>query len=160
MWHVVNCRSGRIARLHATCVATVAVAVAVPALAVGGTAPDYTPPPGALNPNVTQANISVTICARGWTRTVRPPLSYTSRLKREQMRRRHLPGTPADYQEDHFIPLELGGAPYDLRNLWPQPIEQAHRKDQWELGLNRAVCAGRMTLAAGRRKIADPHLWR
>jgi hypothetical protein len=76
------------------------------------------------------------------------------------MRQRHLPGSSADYQEDHYIPLELGGAPYDLHNLWPQPLEEAHRKDQWELGLNHAVCAGRMTLAAAQHKIADSSLWR
>jgi len=76
------------------------------------------------------------------------------------MRQRHLPGSTADYEEDHFIPLELGGHPTDPRNLWPQPIEQAHHKDQWELALNRAVCADRMTLSAAQRKIADPSLWR
>ena len=136
------------------------VVAIVPALPAWAADPDYSLPPGALNPNVTQANIGVTICLRGWTRTVRPPLAYTSHLKRKQMRERHLPGTPADYQEDHFIPLELGGAPYDPRNLWPQRLAQAHRKDQWELGLNRAVCAGRMTLIAAQHKIADPSLWR
>jgi len=124
------------------------------------TGPDYSPPPGALNPSVTQANIASTICVRGWTRTVRPPLSYTSRLKREQMRERHLPGSTADYEEDHLIPLELGGHPTEPRNLWPEPIEQAHRKDRWELALNRAVCGGRMTLSSARQKIADPALWR
>jgi hypothetical protein len=122
--------------------------------------PNYSPPPGALNPQVTQSNIAGTICRRGWTRTVRPPLSYTANLKREQMRQRRLPGSAADYEEDHFIPLELGGHPTDPRNLWPQPIAQAKRKDQWELSLNRTVCAGRMTLGAAQHKIADPSLWR
>ena len=27
----------------------------------------------------------------------------------------------ADYEEDHLIPLELGGAPRDPNNLWPEP---------------------------------------
>lgn len=103
-------------------------------------APDYAPPPGALNPNVAQSNIRTTICVRGWTKTVRPPLAYTATLKREQMRERRLPRDP--------------------RNLGPEPLGQAKRKDRWELRLNRAVCAGRMTLAAAQHKIADPALWR
>ena len=140
--------TSRAQRLFAAAVVGVAIAVALPAWSAVGTAPDYTPPLGAVNPLVTQSNIGATICVRGWTRAIRPPLAYTAHLKREQMRERHLPGVPDDYQEDHFIPLDLGGHPTDPRNLWPQPIEQAHRKDQWESGLNRAVCAGRMTLAA------------
>src|SRR5215469_4750307 len=106
--------------------------------------PMYALPHGTLNPEVTQSTISSTICRPGWTRTIRPPLSYTSKLKREQMRQRHLPGSPAAYEEDHFIPLELGGAPRNPGNLWPQPIKEAQRKNWWEVSLNRAVCAGRM----------------
>lgn len=69
---------------------------------VAGVGPDYLPPPGALNPKVTQANIGSTICIRGWTATVRPPLSYTAKLKPKQIREQHLPGGPSDYEEDHF----------------------------------------------------------
>ncbi len=122
-------------------------------------APNYSPPPGAINPQVTQANISTTICARGWTRTVRPSAAYTSALKRRQMAERHLPGRPADYEEDHLVPLELGGHPTNVNNLWPQPIQEALVKDKAELALNRAVCAGRMTLSAAQQKIRDPRNW-
>jgi hypothetical protein len=122
-------------------------------------APNYSPPPGAINPQVTQANISATICVRGWTRTVRPPVAYTGTLKRRQMVERHLPGRPADYEEDHLVPLELGGHPTSVNNLWPQPIQQAVVKDKTELALNHAVCAGRMTLSAAQQKIRDPHNW-
>jgi hypothetical protein len=38
--------------------------------------------PGATNPDVTQDTISTTICVPGWTKTVRPPISYTNPLKR------------------------------------------------------------------------------
>jgi hypothetical protein len=31
-----------------------------------------------------------------------------------------LVGNPKDYEEDHLISLELGGAPRDPKNLWPQ----------------------------------------
>ena len=121
--------------------------------------PDYSPPPGALNPQVTQANIAQTICVRGWTRTVRPPVQYTGALKRRQMRERHLPGRPSEYQEDHLIPLELGGHPTDPRNLWPQRLEEAQRKDVQEYALNRAVCANRMLLTTAQERIKDPRTW-
>ncbi len=144
-------------------VSTVAIVTAVgfltASLATATMGPDYSPPPGVLNPAVTQANIYQIICVRGWTKTIRPPLSYTEHLKREQIRERHLPGRLGDYEEDHFIPLELGGDPRDPRNLWPQPWSQAKRKDQWEISLNRVVCASRMSLADAQRKIADPQLW-
>ena len=148
-------------RLLATLGVLITLTLAAPALLIAqpGNTPDYTPPPGALNPAVTQANIYQTICVRGWTATVRPPEQYTEALKREQIRTRHLPGTVRDYQEDHFIPLELGGNPTNPDNLWPQLWAQARRKDQWEYSLNRAVCSGRMSLSDARQKIADPSLW-
>jgi hypothetical protein len=104
--------------------------------------------------------ISVEICVRGWTRTIRPPASYTGALKRREMAERHLPGSLSDYQEDHLIPLELGGHPTNPRNVWPQPLEQAQRKDRLELALNRVVCAGRMTLGVAQRRIKDPAAWK
>src|SRR5438552_18861135 len=64
--------------------------------------------PGALNPDVTPATIRQTICSRGWTATIRPASSFTSALKLEQMRQYGFAGGPADYEEDHFISLELG----------------------------------------------------
>src|SRR5277367_38835 len=75
--------------------------------------PNPTLEPGAINPDVTQANINRTICVRGWTKTVRPPTSYTNALKLQQMKEYHLAGTASDYQEDHLISLEMGGNPTD-----------------------------------------------
>ena len=46
---------------------------------------------------------------------------------------------------DHLIPRELGGAD-DVRNLWPQPWENAKLKDVQENALHKAVCAGTMRL--------------
>ena len=135
------------------------LSLAVPLLAATS-APDYSPPPGALNLQVTQANIAQTICAPGWTRSIRPPAQYTGALKRRQIAERHLPGRLSDYEEDHLIPLNLGGHPTSPDNLWPQPIRQAQLKDKLEYALNRAVCAGRMTLAAAQLKIKDPSGWK
>jgi hypothetical protein len=135
-------------KLLSLLVAAVFLGAGVPASAQ---APDLTPPQGAINPQVTQANMATTICLTGWTRTIRPPVSYTSTLKRKQMRDRHLTGRMSDYEEDHYIPLELGGHPTDVRNLWPQPIREARMKDKLERVLNRAVCGGRLTLTQAQR---------
>ena len=112
----------------------------------------WTLTPGVLNPDVTQATIRSTICVHGWTRTIRPPSDYTSRLKLEQMRAYGLRGGPHDFQEDHLISLELGGHPTDPRNLWPEPYPRAADVDAIENELNDAVCSGRISLDAAQRK--------
>lgn len=127
------------------------------ALAAAVLTPNYAPPPGALNPNVTQANIATTICTSGWSASVRPPQAYTENLKRRQMRERHLPGRLSDYEEDHLVSLTLGGATADISNLWPQRRSGANgagAKDKLEARLHAEVCAGRMTLATGRKRVA------
>jgi hypothetical protein len=114
--------------------------------------------PGALNPDVTQATIRTTICRRGWTRTIRPPVSYTNDLKRRGLRQYGLRGPPASYQEDHLISLELGGHPTDPRNLWPEPYPRAAVVDRQENELNAQVCSGELSLAdAQRRESALKH---
>jgi hypothetical protein len=105
--------------------------------------------PGASNPSVTQSNIDATICARGWTATIRPPESYTSAIKRKLLAGLS-DSNPRHYELDHRVPLELGGAPYDERNLWVQPWEGrcgALVKDQEENRLHLAVCNRAMSLA-------------
>ena len=122
--------------------------------------PDPSLTPGALNPAVTQGDIYATICVRGWTRAVRPPEQYTERLKRRQIREYgYRDRWLRDYEEDHLIPLELGGSPTSPRNLWPEPHHVAggwgsYRKDRLENRLNHLVCSGRLRLAAARRAIA------
>ena len=108
--------------------------------------------PGVLNPAVTQANIRSTICKRGWTRTVRPPVSYTNALKTKGLVQYRLRGPPSAFQEDHLISLELGGNPTDPRNLWPEPYPRAAAVDQIENELNHRVCTGSLTLAEAQRR--------
>ncbi len=107
--------------------------------------------PGSLNPDVTQATIGSTVCVRGWTGTVRPPTSYTSALKVQQMAEYGEPGPPSAYQEDHLISLELGGNPTDPKNLWPEPYPRAADVDRIENELNAEVCSGGLTLGEAQR---------
>jgi hypothetical protein len=113
-----------------------------------------------LTPDVTQDNISSTICVRGWTRTVRPPEAFTRDLKRQQIAQYGYTDTDLrDYEEDHLIPRELGGAPADPRNLWPRPHEApdgwgSYAKDKLEGRLNALVCNGALPLDGARAAIA------
>ena len=143
--------------------AAAVAATALPRCSGGGPAArlvraSWTLTPGVLNPAVTQANIASTICRHGWTRTVRPPVSYTNDLKAKGIRRYRLRGPPSAFQEDHLISLELGGDPVDPRNLWPEPYPRASAVDQIENDLNHRVCTGSLSLAdAQRRESALKH---
>jgi hypothetical protein len=111
--------------------------------------------PGVLNPDVTQSNINSTICVLGWTKTIRPPTSYTNALKAKQMREYGVGGGPSEYQEDHLISLELGGHPTDPRNLWPEPYPRASEVDSIENNLNAKVCARELSLDDAQRKESE-----
>jgi hypothetical protein len=115
--------------------------------------PNRTRTPGATNAAVTQKTIKTTICVSGWTAKVRPPVSFTNTLKLKQMKQYGETGKPTAYEEDHLIPLELGGAPRNPKNLWPEPHKQSKHSDPLETSLKRKVCAGVLTLAQGRAQI-------
>lgn len=114
--------------------------------------PDRRCTPGATNPAVTPANLAGTVCKSGWTATVRPPASYTDALKRQQMPvYGFAAGTPlSSVEEDHLVPLEVGGNPTSPLNLWPEPWDGArgaHAKDYTENRAHRDLCEGKITLA-------------
>ena len=121
---------------------------------MNGDLPDPACTPGAVDPRVTQSNLASTICAAGYTLTVRPPGSYTKALKRRQIAEYGYADTSLpDYEEDHLIPLSLGGAPFDQRNLWPEPGRSPNPKDVVERKLHRLVCAGKMSLAEAQTRM-------
>jgi hypothetical protein len=114
--------------------------------------------PGATNPEVNQGNIDQTICIRGYTKTIRPPAYYTNRLKKEQLAQYgYADHNPKHYEEDHLIPLEIGGNPTDVRNLWPEPRNSqysAGEKDRLENRLHELVCTHQLPLVRAQREIA------
>jgi hypothetical protein len=125
--------------------------------------PDPARTPGAINPDITQDNIRQTICNPRWsTKSIRPDTSYTNRLKIEQIREYgYSDSRLRDYEEDHFIPLELGGSPTEPQNLWPEPFETsipdsgAQAKDKVENYLHAEVCSGALTLEQAQREITE-----
>jgi hypothetical protein len=118
------------------------------------TLPDRRCTPGLAAPAVTQANIASTICRAGYTKKVRPPESVTRREKLESMKAYGDTGSPRRYEYDHLISLELGGAPNDAKNLWPEPGASPNPKDRLENRLHAMVCDGSITLAQAQREIA------
>lgn len=118
--------------------------------------PDPNCTPGVTNSDVTQANIQTTICVSGYTKTIRPSASYTDKLKLQQIQQYgYLDTNPSDYEEDHFISLEIGGNPTDPKNLWPEPHPSTNEKDKVEDYLHREVCKGTMTLIQAQSEITQ-----
>ena len=117
--------------------------------------PRHAQTPGAVDPRVTQATIMSTICVSGYTRTVRPSESYTHDLKVSQLDSGYNyrgDTSTRDYEEDHLVPLEVGGSPSSVKNLWPEPryiAFGASKKDALENAVHRLVCNGSLSLAAG-----------
>lgn len=119
--------------------------------------PDSKCTPGAVDPRVTQTNIKDTICKSGYTKTVRPPISYTEPLKIKLMKSYGIKGLLKDYELDHLIPLEIGGNPTNVKNLWPEPWHgnsTASMKDSVENYLHKQVCSGNMKLEDAQKEIA------
>ena len=125
--------------------------------------PDPRCTPGALNPAVTPSRISSTICRSGWTSAVRPRVSITEPEKLASMRAYGDHGRASSFEYDHLVPLELGGAVNDARNLWPEPDYPLRSgfylnpKDKLERALNRLVCRGAMAL--GRAQVIVATEW-
>lgn len=125
--------------------------------------PDVSCTPGALNPDVTQASLTTTICRKGgFTRGIRPPANITDTEKRANALSYGYTASLHDAEYDHLVSLELGGDPDDPRNLWVEPPSPGHRvgagpnnpKDAVETRLHTAVCAGKATLSAAQQAIA------
>lgn len=153
-----------------------AVAIAVPIISAGAVAsagstarvrtasrcvshgglPDRRCTPGAVNAAVTQSTINRTISVSGWTQTVRPPTSYTNRLKVQGIvDYGYADKRLSSYEEDHLIPLAVGGSPRSPENLWPERYAGkwgARVKDKLERYLQERVCDGTMRLSRARRQ--------
>lgn len=85
------------------------------------------------------------------------PADYAVALKLRQMRDFGETGSPQNYKEDHLIPLSLGGAPTDPKNLFPQPTAKTTEKEELEDRFHQSVCSGQMTLTAAQAQMR--HDW-
>jgi hypothetical protein len=128
--------------------AILALALSFPAWASDLPNPALTP--DAIDTGITQENIQSTVCVKGYTKTMRPPVYYTNKLKKRQMREYGCTDmNPTHYEEGHLIALSIGSAPEDPHNLWPEPHNSewnADKKDRLEFVIDRMVCAQKTTI--------------
>jgi hypothetical protein len=102
------------------------------------------------------------ICHRGYSASVRPFGGEWTALKMEVYARYDgynvshgmAPYPTRGYAIDHLVPLEIGGAPRDVRNMWPQPVAEAIEKDRVEDALHVLVCDGEIGIADAQDRIA------
>lgn len=118
-----------------------------------------------LTPGLAATEDENLVCQRGYAERVRPRGTLWRRLKEEAFARYGIAHQDRDaigangvrepeYQVDHLIPLEIGGSPTDLQNIWPQPIGAALHKDRIENELRELVCSGRMPLRQAQDAVA------
>lgn len=116
----------------------------------GSTLPDHRLTPGAVA--TTDKDV---VCKPGYASSVRPRGEQWRELKDRVYTEYGMPvGSRYGHAVDHLIPLEAGGAPTDLRNLWPQPYDESKKKDVVEDELHALVCDGRMPLTQAQARIA------
>jgi hypothetical protein len=105
------------------------------------------------------ASAKKTICVPNWTDTVRPPTSYTNKLKVQGIADYGFTDkTLGHYEEDHLIPLAVGGSPRSPNNLWPEKYAGkwgARVKDKLERYMHDRVCDGTIRLSKARKAFRD-----
>jgi hypothetical protein len=133
--------------------ATLAISLLLALPALAGDLPIRPDPK--LTPGVVRTTDAATVCAKGYSKTVR----HTSgQLKAEIYREYGIDRQEGHFEVDHLISLGLGGADV-AANLWPQSYDtlpwNAHVKDRLEDRLDALVCAGKGTARAGAARDRD-----
>jgi len=120
-------------------------------VAFGDPAADRAPVSGSIvSPSPTVAQL----CSGGYVKKTTPPPSVIDPIKAAQVAAgNYADRDPSHYVEDHLVPVELGGAPTDQRNLWPQTTAMSAVKDRDERHMHAEVCAGHVTLAAAQAQM-------
>jgi len=111
-------------------------------------------PDPVLTPGAVLTTDTSIVCRPGYTRTVR----HTSGAVKHQVYAEYgIDPHQSQYEIDHLIPLEIGGAD-TLPNLWPQSYDtkpwNALVKDHLENYLHVEVCAGHIGIEDAQREFA------
>ena len=112
---------------------------------------------------MTQDNIHEKICQPGSSPEVRPSVAFTQPLKLRLLREQYPGADPHEFELDHRVPIEDGGCPDCISNLWLEPWRDPHDhtcqpdvlmdaacKDRLERFVHREICSERMSLDQGR----------
>ena len=116
-----------------------------PACVSYGTLPDKICTPGAVNPKIEQKDIKNTICDDGYLRKVQPSQDFMEKTKQALLKTYGIEEDSNNYELDHLIPIELGGNPTTIENLWPQIVagtKGSRAKNGVEQKLHDEVCRG------------------
>jgi hypothetical protein len=114
-----------------------------------------TAPRPALTPGVARSLTTRQVCQTKWGRDRR---FVTQAMKQHVFAAYGIPWSQrARFEVDHLISRDLAGADHE-RNLWPQPLYDAHQKDRLEVKLKTLVCRGALTLAFAQQAIRSD--WR
>ena len=93
------------------------------------------------------------------TSQFRPSVNYTQKLKLQSIADYGYKDTnPKDYEEDHLVPLEIGGAGSDPNNLWAEPrygTNNSLDKDKFENMLHKLICNGTVTPQEAQKEFMD-----
>lgn len=129
-------------------------------------------PLGFRDPKISDQNIDQTICAGGYSKTVRPAVSVTTPFKEQISAIYGLKDPLEDYEGDHLIPIEDGGCPGPkecgdnfVKNFFDQPYctngggctandprgyndnqMGAHQKDLVENFIHKELCSHKISL--------------
>jgi hypothetical protein len=140
--------------LRGTAAAALVLSLTACATAAAGA---WTMPNASTTPGAIRSSDPAVVCVRGYSGTVRPAYDYGWRRFRVSVFRAY--GIPHDewpnFTLDHLVNISLGGAPEDLRNVWPEPKAEAKEKDEVEDALQEAACIQHtITLQAAQAAIA------
>jgi hypothetical protein len=114
-------------------------------VALAGTAPPT--PDSQLTPGAVAETDPAIVCAPGYSRSHRVWHDKIGTLAKDG-----IPPAEADrYEDDDRLPICLGGDNASPLNHWPEPWDQAKRKDELEQRMCREVCAGEITLRRRKR---------
>lgn len=122
------------------------------ALVLAQEPPSREVPDPAITPGMVASTDHADVCSHaGGTYSQRHRLSQTPETKQHVMAAYNVPwATRGRYEDDHIIPLCLGGSD-DVRNRWPQPRKEttwkAADKDRLEAEACRQVCSGHVSLS-------------
>jgi hypothetical protein len=96
-----------------------------------------------MTPGAVDAAVDLNEICNGTTKHRRPP--STKICDRVFAAYNIPPATRYSYECDHDVPVALGGSTV-AKNLWPQPLAEAEKKDRLEVEMQRLACVAFRTL--------------
>jgi hypothetical protein len=124
-------------RKRAALLVAIGVLVAAGSSASAISHPDTHLTPGAVDPAVTQVTIARTICKIGYGRSAGKVSTATRNRIYLAYHVKH--ADRSTFAIEHLVPLKLGGT-NAIKNLWPEPKDEAKKNEVLHASLWASVC--------------------